>query len=102
MPSLEPAPALLHTACRRYLQAMGVVRPVMIALIVANAVNAAANWVLVYGRLGIPPLGVAGSGWSTVLAVAPAIPAGFILIDDRRRQAGLSVHFPPAGMGPVV
>ena len=41
LPSLPPL--LVHTACRRYLQAIGVVRPVMVALIVANAVNAVGN-----------------------------------------------------------
>ena len=59
---------MLHTACRRYLQATNAVRPVMVALVVANAVKVAANWVLVYGHFGLPALGVAGSGWSTVLA----------------------------------
>jgi MATE family multidrug resistance protein len=84
-------PLLLHTACRRYLQAMGVVRPVTLALIVANGINAAANWVLVYGRLGAPALGVVGSGWSTVLArvCMALIPAVAVLLDGRERWAGL-------------
>ncbi len=81
---------LIHTACRRYLQAIGVVRPLMIALIVANAVNAAANWVLVYGHLGAPALGVSGSGWATVLARLSmvAITVAAVLIDGRRGRAG--------------
>jgi MATE family multidrug resistance protein len=84
-------PLLLHTACRRYLQAMNVARPVMVALIVANAVNAAANWAFVYGRLGFRPLGVMGSGWATVLArvCMAAILVGAVLIHDRAHRSGL-------------
>jgi MATE family multidrug resistance protein len=59
---------LLYAACRRYLQGMHIVTPVMFALLSANAVNAIANWVLIYGHLGFPALGVAGSAWATVLA----------------------------------
>lgn len=61
-------PLLLYSALRRYLQAQGVVRPVMIALISANIVNWAFNRLLIYGYGPIPALGPAGSGWSTALA----------------------------------
>jgi MATE family multidrug resistance protein len=59
-------PLLLYAAFRRYLQGMGVVRPVMIALISANIVNAILNWVLIFGKFGAPKLGVAGAAWATV------------------------------------
>jgi MATE family multidrug resistance protein len=40
----------------------------MVALVSANLINAAANWVLVYGHLGMPALGVEGSAWATSIA----------------------------------
>ena len=58
----------MYTAFRRYLQGTGVVRPVTIALVVANVLNAVVNWVLIFGHLGAPALGVAGSAWATVAA----------------------------------
>jgi MATE family multidrug resistance protein len=61
-------PLLLYAAFRRYLQGMGVVRPVTIALISANIVNLLFNWILIYGRFGAPAMGVRGSAWATVLA----------------------------------
>ncbi len=61
-------PLLLYTAFRRYLQAIGLVRPVMFALISANLINLVANWILIYGHFGLPAMGVAGSGWATSLA----------------------------------
>ena len=61
---------LLYAAFRRYLQAVSVVRPIMVALVTANVVNAAANWVLVFGNLGAPALGVDGAGWATCISRA--------------------------------
>lgn len=61
-------PLLLYASFRRYLQGMGVVRPVMVALIAANLVNLFVNWLLIYGRLGAPAMGVSGSAWATVIA----------------------------------
>ena len=61
-------PLLLYSSFRRYLQGMGVVRPVMVALIVANIINALANWLLIFGKFGFPALGVEGSAWATVFA----------------------------------
>jgi len=61
-------PLLLYFALRRCLQAMNMVRPVAFALVTANIVNAAGNWVLIYGKLGFPAMGTVGSGWSTAVA----------------------------------
>ena len=61
-------PLLLYFALRRYLQAVDVVTPVMLTLITANLINAAANWLLVFGHLGFPALGVEGAGWATCIS----------------------------------
>ncbi|HLY99811.1 MAG TPA: MATE family efflux transporter [Candidatus Angelobacter sp.] len=58
-------PLVLYFVLRRYLQAMGLVSPVVFALISANLINLLGNWTFVYGHLGFPALGVAGSGWAT-------------------------------------
>jgi MATE family multidrug resistance protein len=58
-------PLLLFAALRRYLQAIGRVRPVMLALLSANVVNALVGWVLVFGHWGAPALGAIGTGWAT-------------------------------------
>ncbi len=62
------APLLLFFGIRRYLQSVNVVRPVMIALVSANLVNLAGNWILVFGNLGMPRLGTPGSGWATCIS----------------------------------
>lgn len=61
-------PLLLYVSFRRYLQAMNLVRPVMIALLAANIVNAVGNWLFIFGHLGMPAMGVSGSAVATLLA----------------------------------
>ena len=85
-------PALLaYAALRRYLQGMGLVRPIMLALVTANLVNVVANWTLVFGRLGFPALGVEGAGWATT--ASRCYMAGFLLVftirHDLRNDGGL-------------
>ena len=61
-------PFFVFVVLRQSLQAMLSVRPVLWAMAVGNVVNLCANWVLIFGHLGAPPMGVAGSAWSTALA----------------------------------
>lgn len=79
-------PLLLYASFRRYLQGMGVVRPVMVALVLANVLNAFVNWLLIFGRLGAPALGVRGSAWATVGArvVMAGVLAAVIMFRERR------------------
>jgi multidrug resistance protein, MATE family len=88
---LSGLPLLLYATFRRYLQGIHVVRPIMFALVSANLVNALANWVLIYGRLGAPALGVAGAAWATVFA--RVYMAGFLLVAIMRiHQARRDAH----------
>jgi MATE family multidrug resistance protein len=84
-------PLLLYASFRRYLQGIGAVRPVMVALITANLVNLFFNWVLIYGRLGAPRMGVNGSAWATVIARIgmAAVLFAVILQRERGRRPGL-------------
>jgi MATE family multidrug resistance protein len=84
-------PLMLYFAARRYLQAMDLVRPVAFALVTANLVNVFGNWVLIYGKLGFPAMGVEGSGWSTCIARSymAAVLLVYIVHHDRRYGTGL-------------
>lgn len=85
------APLLLYFAFRRYLQAMGIVRPITYTLIAANVVNAAANWMLVFGDFGAPALGAIGSAYATLAArtVMAVALFGVILRRERHMQPRL-------------
>src|SRR5207302_1373344 len=61
-------PLLLYFALRRYVQATGAAREVMLALVTANVVNALGCWALVFGHLGAPRMGTEGAGWATCIS----------------------------------
>lgn len=77
--ALGVLPFLLFNVFRQTLQAMGPVRPILIAVVVANVVNVIANWMLIYGHLGAPALGVPGSGYATALAMWTMFATLFVL-----------------------
>src|SRR5687768_9526509 len=79
-------PLLVYGALRRYLQGMGVVRPVMFALLSANLVNVFVNWVLIFGNLGAPAMGVSGAAWATVLSRVVMMAFLFATVLYRERE----------------
>ena len=58
---------LAMTAMRSYLNGRELVRPGMWVMLIANVFNAAFNWVLIFGNLGFPALGLEGAGIATGL-----------------------------------
>lgn len=94
-------PLFAYVVFRRYLQAMNLVRPVMIALVAANLMNVFVNWVLIYGNLGAPAMGVVGAAWATVASrvVLAASLFAVIVYQERGRPSGL--HDVPCVWDPV-
>ena len=63
------APSLLFFAARRSMfAALERPRPTLIVGLVAVAFNALANYALIFGKLGLPALGIFGSGLATTLS----------------------------------
>ena len=88
-------PLLLYGCTRRYLQGVGDVRVVTVTIVAANLVNWFGNWVLIYGKLGMPALGVNGSAISTVgsfVCMAASL-LGFAWLHERRRGHQLFHHW---------
>jgi MATE family multidrug resistance protein len=61
-------PLLLFELFRKVLQAKSRLRVLLVAIVVANAVHALLDWVLIYGRFGLPALGVRGAAYATVVS----------------------------------
>ena len=88
-------PLLLYGASRRYLQGVGQVRVITVTYVAANLVNWFLNWVLIYGKLGMPAMGVNGSALSTVFARVTMAAAllGFAWRYERKRGHPLFKHW---------
>jgi MATE family multidrug resistance protein len=89
-------PLLVYGGFRRYLQGVAQVRPVTFALISANLVNLFGNWIFIYGKFGMPAMGVRGSAVSTVVA---RVYMASVLVyvawsHERKRGHPLFAHWP--------
>jgi multidrug resistance protein, MATE family len=56
---------LVFNAIRQWLQGRGIVGPALWVVLLANAFNVFANWVLIFGHLGVPALGLHGAAIAT-------------------------------------
>lgn len=88
-------PLLVYGGTRRYLQGVGQVRVITLTYVLANLLNWFGDWVLIYGKLGFPALGVNGSAISTCIARVGMAAAmmGFAWRYERKRKHPLFAHW---------
>ncbi|MBM3478539.1 MAG: MATE family efflux transporter, partial [Alphaproteobacteria bacterium] len=88
-------PALWFMVLRQFAGALQRPRAALVAQLAALAVNVLGNWALIFGNLGMPALGVVGSGIATAIAnwVSFLGLLGFVLVDRRMRRYSLLGRF---------
>jgi multidrug resistance protein, MATE family len=62
------APFFFFIVVRQTLQAMHKTLPIVVTIIVANLANVVINWALIFGKLGMPALGVVGAAIATSIS----------------------------------
>jgi putative MATE family efflux protein len=72
------------------LRAAGDMRTPLVIGAVIGIVNVAANWVLIFGRFGVPALGIAGSGLGTAIAFTTGAALGLVWLI----RGGLRLRLP--------
>jgi multidrug resistance protein, MATE family len=91
-------PTFVAHALKQFSEALTRVWPPMFILLGGVALNVLLNWMLIFGRLGFPPLGLAGAGWATLVArVVTAI--GMLLFVVR--STGLRSWLPERWWAPL-
>ena len=99
---------------------MGIHRPMvtMLSALCGQAVNIAANYALIFGRFGLPAMGIAGAGWGTFIGISTSSLVNLVaflspgmnrefgsrctLRPDLAKMRDLLVVGVPAGLGLVV
>lgn len=100
-------PGLGFAVLRSFVSALSQPRSVIVVMLGGTLLNVAGNYVLAFGKLGLPALGIAGIGLSSALAFWAMFLAlaGYILIQPKLKSyqpfAGLS-RFEPNGFGELV
>lgn len=61
-------PLMLFQTYKQFIEGLSIMRPAMIITVTANIVNVFANWVFIYGNLGLPALGLDGAGIATIIS----------------------------------
>ncbi|MBW8334165.1 MAG: MATE family efflux transporter [Prolixibacteraceae bacterium] len=76
-------PMLLFFSIKQFFEGVGNTKIAMIITIIANIINIGLNYVLIFGKLGFPALGLNGAGYATLIAriIMPVI---FLLIILKR------------------
>ncbi|PWK62652.1 MATE family efflux transporter [Roseicyclus mahoneyensis] len=75
------APAVVMTVLRSHLSALDHARVVLYAVLAGACLNAGLNWLLIFGNLGAPELGIAGAAYASIgtqalIALVLALHAG--------------------------
>lgn len=60
-------PMMLFRAVKHFADGLSVTKPAMYVTYASIGVNIILNWILIYGNLGFPALGLAGAGYATLL-----------------------------------
>ncbi len=66
--TLSLLPVLVFQVFRQYAEALGRPWVPMAIMLSGVALNVVLNWILIYGNLGAPALGLEGAGWATLAA----------------------------------
>jgi len=61
-------PLLFFFSIKQFFEGIGNTKMAMIITIVANLVNVGLNYLLIYGKLGFPALGLNGAGYATLIS----------------------------------
>lgn len=63
-------PAVIGYLALRFLsEGIGYTKPMMVIQLIALLANVVANWVFMFGKLGVPAMGAEGAGWATALVM---------------------------------
>lgn len=65
--SLSVIPFMIFQTFRQFLESLSFTNPPMFIAIFANIFNAFFNWIFIFGKFGITPLGLFGAGIATTL-----------------------------------
>ena len=90
-------PFMVFQAFRQFVEGLGHTKQAMFVTIAANIINIILNYVLIYGKLGFPHLGLLGAGIATLFSRVLMALAMAALVYFDRRFVKFRAGFKPGG-----
>lgn len=61
-------PVIIWATVKQFLEGIGNTRVAMVTVIVANSLNILLNWIFIFGKCGLEPMGALGAGYATLIS----------------------------------
>ncbi|SIN70698.1 MATE family efflux transporter [Algoriphagus halophilus] len=80
-------PFMIFQTFKQFAEGLSQTKQAMYITIFCNLVNVFLNWVLIFGKLGAPEMGLMGAGWATLLSrILMPIMMGWYVLKAKRYQ----------------
>ena len=66
--TLSLIPLLFFQTFRQFAEGLSLTKQAMIVVVSANLINVGLNYIFIFGKLGLPPMGLNGAGWASLIA----------------------------------
>lgn len=88
-------PAMLFQTYKQFIEGLSIMRPAMIITLLANIINIFGNWMFIYGKFGLPSMGLDGAGWSTFASrvFMAVVLLSYVMNTEYFKQFDVSFHF---------
>ena len=81
-------PVMLFSAFKNFLDGVGNTVVPMVIMMFCNILNIGLNWIFIYGKFGMPEMGVEGAGLATLISrtLMPLLGIGYFVLRSRYRS----------------
>lgn len=66
--SVSLIPFMIFQTYKQFAEGLSVTKQAMYIIIISNLVNIILNYILIFGKMGMPALGLNGAGWATLIS----------------------------------
>jgi MATE family multidrug resistance protein len=78
-------PFMIFQTFKQFAEGLSQTKQAMYITIFCNGINVFLNWVLIYGNLGVPAMGLNGAGWATLISrLLMALVIGYYIMKSKR------------------
>ncbi|MCF8259287.1 MAG: MATE family efflux transporter [Melioribacteraceae bacterium] len=93
--SFSMIPFMIFQSYRQFTEGLSDPKPAMFVALSANVVNAFGNWILIFGNLGAPAMGLDGAGYASLITrfFMPVVLMTYVINSQKYSQFDPSLKF---------